>query len=787
MPNKIIAEHIIKKGQTLSEIALKYYGSARKEKWMAIVEANPDVIDPKTLLIRPGWVINIPDLNKSEDKENNSMTEKNISQDGKLGFNVPALSYDVPEPTSYNGVNVIELNLPVNHFTKRVVPDFVLEFFAYDSIVSKKPLFNEVPLPISIEFWIKAVGDAHSLWAHELRFGDSIPPNTWVHLAGVTNRDSGGNSEIKTFVNGAPHAEGIFGGIISFAVTEDSAEKRFAIRAAPGQVVDEVRVWTVARTQEEIQENMYRSVTGQDGLEVYWRFDEGSGNEIKDHSGKENHGTLVNSDYNELPPNEYKWVKSTRMLQKSSEEVEISTTESELHKIYERALTGDFDQRYFPNLTWITSTQRQKAIDAIQGLEEKNFVDHYKNGERMDLIPTTGGDLKIQFVPFSTPDVQPALYLIERYRLSSYLGMYGAGRTISTMTLLPGEKTSISIESYKQSKETGEKWSSIFDSFNTESEEEFENNINSEVSNNQVTENTAASQSVSTLASSVTASAEAGWGWGSAEMSASVSTSDSEEEQKSSKNAREEFVKNVSNATSKHAASASSNRNINLTNSTKLEQTTEDSKITVREIENINKSRTLNFVFRQMNQEYYTILHLHDIRVAAPGILPLPLYALDDLLEATIKDEYRAGVKERILMELLDIRDFNNERIEIGKFIKKYPQDDSEEPDTKDYYLQINRIHTTKYSDPVTGFSITVPGIAVNVQKIVMRTDGIMAEALLGQSPALDEHQDGLMDAKLRAEQLDNELARLRLKILRDGDLEKADIYNKLFPPNGVD
>ena len=35
-----------------------------------------------------------------------------------------------------------------------------------------------------------------------------------------------------------------------------------------------------------------------------------------------------------------------------------------------------------------------------------------------------------------------------------------------------------------------------------------------------------------------------------------------------------------------------------------------------REIENINLSRTLNFVFRQMNQKFVTMLHLTDVRVA---------------------------------------------------------------------------------------------------------------------------------------------------------------------------
>ena len=40
------------------------------------------------------------------------------------------------------------------------------------------------------------------------------------------------------------------------------------------------------------------------------------------------------------------------------------------------------------------------------------------------------------------------LILVESYRLSSYLGNYGAGRTLKTFSLLPGEKTKLSIKNY---------------------------------------------------------------------------------------------------------------------------------------------------------------------------------------------------------------------------------------------------------------------------------------------------------------------------------------------------
>lgn len=61
---KIIAEHTVAAGETLSDIALKYYGSAVKEKWMVIYDANKAVIGNDPGKIRPGQVLKIPELSK---------------------------------------------------------------------------------------------------------------------------------------------------------------------------------------------------------------------------------------------------------------------------------------------------------------------------------------------------------------------------------------------------------------------------------------------------------------------------------------------------------------------------------------------------------------------------------------------------------------------------------------------------------------------------------------------------------------------------------------------------
>ena len=57
---EIMAEHTVAANDTLSSIALKYYGSAAREKWMPIYEANQAVIGDNPALLRVGQVLKIP-------------------------------------------------------------------------------------------------------------------------------------------------------------------------------------------------------------------------------------------------------------------------------------------------------------------------------------------------------------------------------------------------------------------------------------------------------------------------------------------------------------------------------------------------------------------------------------------------------------------------------------------------------------------------------------------------------------------------------------------------------
>ncbi len=76
-----------------------------------------------------------------------------------------------------------------------------------------------------------------------------------------------------------------------------------------GGQIDEVRIWNVARSQDEIRAAMYRRFQcEQEGLVGYWHFDEASGDGVRDSSGHGNDGVKngpvsVKSDVPLGPPN----------------------------------------------------------------------------------------------------------------------------------------------------------------------------------------------------------------------------------------------------------------------------------------------------------------------------------------------------------------------------------------------------------------------------------------------------------------------------------------------------
>lgn len=61
-PPPILAEHKLAADETLSHLALKYYGSAAEAYWRVIYDANKSSIGPNPAAVKPGMVIKVPVL-----------------------------------------------------------------------------------------------------------------------------------------------------------------------------------------------------------------------------------------------------------------------------------------------------------------------------------------------------------------------------------------------------------------------------------------------------------------------------------------------------------------------------------------------------------------------------------------------------------------------------------------------------------------------------------------------------------------------------------------------------
>ncbi|MBE9066056.1 hypothetical protein IQ260_05255, partial [Leptolyngbya cf. ectocarpi LEGE 11479] len=341
------------------------------------------------------------------------------------------------------------------------------------------------------------------------------------------------------------------------------------------------------------------------------------------------------------------------------------------------------------------------------------------NGERLITTTNFAGQETIASYPVNRSEY-PKLILIETYRLSSYRGNYGAGEVIKTFSLLPGEKTKISVQTYKKSEQDSKTASSIFDSFNKESATSFEDSVKAEQTNKSAYKKSFGYQ--------VKASAEVNFGFGKAAVSAGVKGS--------SNSSRDRLSKNVSNAVSKHAAKASSKRNVQVNSSYEVNVKTGEETEIIREIENVNVSRTLSFVFRQMNQEYITVFHLTDVRLGydldgnPENYQELSVSEMDGLLSDVIVSDKRETVKNAILDELRYIVNYKDE---LQSFVEeKEIKDESNQ--TLYSYWRLKKGDKSIYRD--SGFEIEVPGIILDVSKNTLRTDGIIVDAILGQGNA---------------------------------------------------
>lgn len=196
-------------------------------------------------------------------------------------------------------------------------------------------------------------------------------------------------------------------------------------------------------------------------------------------------------------------------------------------------------------------------------------------------------------------------------------------------------------------------------------------------------------------------------------------------------------------------------------------------------------SRTLNFVFRQMNQEFITILHLVDVRVGyfnGFNYKEVALPELDSLLNIVIIDDIKRDiVKKSIVDELENIYDFEDKH---NSFIEEKEIFDKNGNVIHKYF----RIKKDKKS--VFEGRIEVPGIILSAKKHILRTEGVIVEALLGQGEGLDVYSKSLQE--LEVERRKAEVVKLNAEadravlinqLSKDNDKERAQVLTELICP----
>lgn len=387
-----------------------------------------------------------------------------------------------------------------------------------------------------------------------------------------------------------------------------------------------------------------------------------------------------------------------------------------------------------------------------------------------------------------TEVVWERLVVVESYRLTSFTNRYGAGQTVAALTLAPGEETVFAVRSYTRDRELSKKTSTIFDSLNQESSTDFQTTVTNEQSYKNTYDDS--------WEWNVRGDVQATWGWGSANVEGSVGGA--------TQSAREEFSKTIKSAVQKHAAKASAQRTVQVSTAVETEHEEGVEQSVTRQIRNVNLSRTLNIVMRQLNLEVLTALCLTDCRVAAirkeivdgeerTTYREVALPQLDALIRDRIVEGRQADVRQMFRRELELIWDFQDKPV---RFVEEVPLTGTDgKPIAGTEYFRVRRnLWSTWVVDPATDDKRSLQGVITAVASNVLRTDAVIAEALLGRADGLDPYSHGLQETAVETEQTAVKAAKARvereqlaIELIKTKNADGAKIYDQVYGDGDTD
>ena len=376
------------------------------------------------------------------------------------------------------------------------------------------------------------------------------------------------------------------------------------------------------------------------------------------------------------------------------------------------------------------------------------------------------------------------LYLAETLMLSSYVTSVGAGRLVKVFSMLAGETATFKVSSYTKDSVTAKSAASILDSNSTEASDDFESTVSDEQA--------AKTGNDTTTQFDIGGKVSAHWGWGSAEVNSSYSNK--------ANASREDSVKTLQAAVSKHATKAASNRSVTVNTEFTTAHEEGKSEDTTRTLTNINVGRVLNYTFREVLQECVVVVSLVDAVLIDRSV--------DMLLEADgtpTKDDkgtvLRTTTREYGLSQLQDFAKTNLPH-DTGQFLNGVrrmlsqivdhdsdivplvewfvPTVDGAPRDDQGYLRVRPRLSQTVTTE--SGAQVVVPGIVLSAQTQSLPTGAIAVDAMLGGGNALDAYSQSLQEVTIREREATVARELLAQRVIAAKDADAAALWSKVFP-----
>jgi hypothetical protein len=339
----------------------------------------------------------------------------------------------------------------------------------------------------------------------------------------------------------------------------------------------------------------------------------------------------------------------------------------------------------------------------------------------------------------------------------------------------------MSMRTWRASSETIAQGSSIIDSVDESSSERFAETVMSETTDAATREKSENWHAEAEASGSIGLASASVSGGGGGEYSSST----------------EEFSKAVDEAVQEHAAEASSHRENTVTSSSERTVSTEDEEVIERTIKNINVKRTLNFTMRELNQAFITKTHLKEVRIAfsngnAESWREEPISGMRRLVAEVVKPEHVDRLCQDILKTIAVVQDVSSspvnvlEQVLLNKCATDFTFRDAQPGDNCDYpppssdgrlYYRFTRGPLDQAADE----EHPVEGVLLMERQIIMKTDSVVAEALLGAEDALDEYSIGLQVETIREKTLASDREALAQEIVRTGNTAGAELFAKVF------